>query len=59
MRRIAITTVSILLLLTLAGCSGNLFMEWDKPNVPSVEEINNKDVTDQSGADDFLSDVED
>ncbi|MCF7949796.1 MAG: hypothetical protein K9M94_14500 [Spirochaetia bacterium] len=59
MRRIAIIAVSLLILLTLAGCSGNLFMEWDKPDVPSADEISNKDVTDQTGADDFLSDVED
>src|SRR6056297_3871038 len=59
MRRIAITAVSLLILLTLAGCTGNLFMEWDKPEVPSAEEISTKDVSSQSGADDFLSDADD
>ncbi|MDZ7794030.1 MAG: hypothetical protein U5P10_10180 [Spirochaetia bacterium] len=59
MRRITITAVSLLTLLIFAGCSGNLFMEWDKPNVPSVDEINDKDVTSASGAEAFLSDVED
>jgi len=34
-------------------------MEWDKPEVPSVGEINDKNVEDQSGADDFLDDVGD
>ena len=59
MRRITITIVSLLTLLIFAGCSGNLFMEWDKPEVPSVGEINDKNVEDQSGADDFLDDVGD
>jgi len=59
MRRITITAVSLLTLLIFSGCSGNLFMEWDKPNVPSVDEISNKIVDTQTGADDFLSDVED
>lgn len=59
MRRIAIMAVSLITLLLFAGCTGNLFMQWDKPNVPSVSEINDKDVTTQSGADDFLSDAGD
>ena len=59
MRRIALIAVSLLTLLLFAGCTGNLFMEWDKPEVPSVSEINNKDVTSSSGANDFLDEVED
>src|SRR6056297_448124 len=59
MRRIATIAVSLLILLMFAGCSGNLFMEWDKPEVPSVDEINDKIVNTQTGADDFLSEVND
>jgi len=58
MRRIAIIAVSILTLLLFAGCTGNLFMEWDKPDVPSVSEINNRDLTDDSGAESFFSEIE-
>ncbi|MFW6207468.1 MAG: hypothetical protein ACOC7X_02100, partial [Spirochaetota bacterium] len=58
MRRIAITAVSLLTLLLFAGCTGNLFMEWDRPNVPSVSEINNKDVSNDSGAESFFSEIE-
>ncbi|MFW5727071.1 MAG: hypothetical protein ACOCW5_00635, partial [Spirochaetia bacterium] len=59
MRRIAITAVSLLTLLLFAGCTGNLFMEWDRPNVPSVSEISGRTVNDQSSAVDFLSDAGD
>ncbi|MFW6361282.1 MAG: hypothetical protein ACOC2R_05955, partial [Spirochaetota bacterium] len=59
MRRIAITAVSLLTLLLFAGCTGNLFMEWDRPNVPSASEISGRTVNDQSSAVDFLSDAGD
>lgn len=59
MRRIALIAVSLLTLLLFAGCTGNLFMEWDKPDVPSASEIDGRTVNDQSSADDFLSDAGD
>ncbi len=59
MRRIALIAVSLLTLLLFAGCTGNLFMEWDKPDVPSATEISGRTVDDQSSADDFLSDAGD
>lgn len=58
MRRIAIMAVSLITLLLFAGCTGNLFMQWDKPDVPSVSEINNKDVSDDSGAESFFNEID-
>src|SRR6056297_1795906 len=58
MRRVAAIAVSLITLLIFAGCTGNLFMEWDQPDVPSVSEISGRTITDQSSADDFLTDAQ-
>ena len=42
--------------LLLSGCTANLFMEWDKPEVPSASDMNNKAQDDPDG---FIDDVED
>ncbi len=47
------------LLLIASGCEGNLFMDLDKPDLPSVSEISGRNVSSPSGANDFLSDVQD
>ena len=43
----------------MSACEGNLFMNLDKPAVPSTSEIAGRDVSTDSGAEDFMSDVED
>jgi hypothetical protein len=57
MRKTAALTGAVLaVLLLMSGCTGNLFMQWDQPEVPSSSELNDKASTDPEG---FLSDVED
>ncbi|MGC9311517.1 MAG: hypothetical protein ACP5IA_02400 [Sediminispirochaetaceae bacterium] len=57
MRKTAALAGAVLaVLLLMSGCTGNLFMQWDKPEVPSSSELNDKASTDPEG---FISDVED
>lgn len=52
----ALAGVVLAVLLLMSGCTGNLFMQWDQPEVPSSSELNDKASTDPDG---FISDVED
>jgi len=57
MRKTAVLAGAVLaVLLLMSGCTGNLFMQLDKPEVPSSSELNDKASTDPDG---FISDVED
>jgi len=57
MQKTAVLAGAVLvILLLMSGCTGNLFMQWDQPEVPSSSELNGKASTDPDG---FLSDVED
>ncbi|MDY7027358.1 MAG: hypothetical protein SVR04_03570 [Spirochaetota bacterium] len=57
MRKTAALAGAVLtVLLLMSGCTGNLFMQLDQPEVPSSSELNDKASTDPEG---FISDVED
>lgn len=52
----ALAGIILAVFLLLSGCTANLFMEWDKPEVPSASDMNNKAQDDPDG---FIDDVED
>lgn len=57
MRKYAVLiAITAMILLLFSGCTGNLFMEWDRPEVASAAEMNDKADNDPDG---LLSDIED
>jgi len=57
MRRFAASAGAVLIiLLFFSGCTGNLFTEWDKPEIPSSSELDDNALSDPEG---FISDVGD
>jgi len=52
----ALIPLILLVLFFTGACTNNLFMEWDRPEVPSSGELDEKAADDPDG---FLSDVED
>jgi hypothetical protein len=55
-RKLLTGALAMLLLLLLGGCTGNLFMEIDRPEVPSFADMQAKAVSDPE---EFLQDVDD